>query len=191
MKNQLLVLVFMIGLGSLYAQQLSTEKQKPTFYKQGEWMVSVSPNIGWAKRIRFGGTQLTSGGLAVNSRLTAGRFLVDKWFVGTSLHYNGIVFSDLNNADFTSGLLTRYYGSRKALSPFVEANAGYYHSIFLGPEFIKIPRQGVYAGVRVGLAYRAGNLSFDASWGREWRSETVGIPDWNRTPMRLGINFHF
>ena len=61
MKKQLMLLILVISLGSLYAQTQQRDKLHPNYYQQGEWILSVSPNIGWAKLAEVNGTVAAEG----------------------------------------------------------------------------------------------------------------------------------
>jgi hypothetical protein len=192
MKKQLMLLVFVISMGSLCAQAPANEKTRPNYYQQGEKMLSLSPNFGWSRRGAIAGTGLTIGGLLINSRVTAGKFVKDKLFLGSSFAYSGAPFADITNSQFKAGLLSRYYVTKRGFSPFIEANAGYYRDNFYLENFTALPQNGMYVGARMGVEYRVGKLGIEASLGKEWR--TGGNYLLNRPgqrPFQVGVNFHF
>jgi hypothetical protein len=193
MKKQLMLLILLISMGSLCAQTFKSEKTRPNYYQQGEWMLSVSPNFGWARQAEVGNSGLTLGGLLIDSRVTAGKFVKDKLFLGGSIAYKGSPFADINNTSLKTGLVARTYLTRRALSPFIEGNAGYYRETLYDDSFIlRFPQQGMYLGARIGLEYRLGKLGLEGSWGRELRmGDNDFARTFNRSPFQFGVNFHF
>lgn len=192
MKKQLMLLVLLISVGSLCAQTSQNEKTRPNYYQQGEWMLSLSPKFSWAKRGEVQGTGLTLGGLWIDSRITAGKFIKDKLFVGSSFAYRGAPLSDVNSYNMKGGLLTRYYVTKRGISPFIEVNGGSYRENFFRNEFTLLAQHGMYLGARIGAEYRVGRLGIEGSWGKEWRSgRNDFLLPFDKRAFQFSINFHF
>ena len=188
MKSLLLSLILCISIGNLYAQHAS--EKKPNYYKQGERMLSISPNISWRSIIRSRDGIIIGGGLSIGSDVAYGKFIKDKWMVGSRLSY----FSQINFETPTSyhqlgfQTFTRYYFGRGRWTPFVEGGVGLKDHYYTSTKTHNIE---AYAYGRVGLAYRpTKRFSLEVSAGYKYGFGPVWSRNHGIRP-KLGINFHF
>jgi len=195
MKKLMLMLAILASTGGLFAQKSAPQKIRPHFYQQGEWMLSISPGIGWLTKASTQHTNHLLARLSVNSRLTAGRFMKDRWLLAASGVYRGAPFAGFHTYYYEVGALTRYYLGKRKISPFVEANVGYFNQMAPQRPCLTCPTDrlgGVYAGGRVGVAFRFGKLGFESSWGLAKRF-IHDFPAANSVSpkLRAAINYHF